>query len=403
MRSGRRSHIVSFISRVSFVGIALGVAALLTVSSVMNGFEHELRSRILSSLSHITLQPLDGGLLHWEQDAETIKSAFPDVQAVAPYIESEVMLMAKGRSAGLMLRGVDPLLENQVSDLGKGVVSGSLDQLQFDRSGILLGKVLADQLGIQIGESVLVMTPDFRVTAAGLIPRLKRYEVVGVFDFGMYSYDSRLAFVHIEQAARLLRMKGAVTGLRLRVSDEERAPFLVGDMVSTLGNHYWGLDWTRRHQNLFSAIKLQKKVMFIILALIVAVAVFNLIATMVMTVREKRGDIAILRTLGMTSSAIVRIFMLHGTLIGLSGIVIGVCVGCGLSLSMEYLVAGLEQCLGMDLLAKDVYLISRLPGKIQLYDVILIVVMTFMLSVLTTLYPAWKASTIPPAEALNHE
>lgn len=402
LRAGWRSHIVSFIAMISLAGIGLGVATLITVMSVMNGFEAELREKILASLSHIVIEPVNSSLDGWALVGREIE-AVPGVTAWAPYIEKEVMIMNDRQAMGVQLRGIEPQAEARVSNFAAYFQNGELARLTSGSYGVLLGKPLADRLGVGVGDKVALVTSDLRVTAAGAIPRFKRFEVVGLFSMGMHLYDSRLVMIHIDDAALLFRMPGQVSGLRVRAADADGAPELLSRMIARLGYGYWGIDWTRRHANLFGAIELQKRVMFIILMLVVTVAVFNLIATMVMIVKEKRGDIAILRTLGLTPGGVLRVFMVLGTLIGVVGITAGVLLGSLLSSMMETLVSGLQRLIGVDLLAQDVYMISTLPGKIDPLDVLIIVSLTLLLSLTATLYPAWRAAKIPPAAALNRE
>lgn len=400
--AGWRSSIVAFIAMISLAGIALGVATLVTVMAVMNGFESQLQDKILSSLSHITVQSMPEPLTDWPSVGAQIE-AVSGVEAWAPYIETEVMVMNDRQATGVQLRAIDPQQEMFVSNVGDYMVEGDLTALQAGEYRILLGRPLAEKLGVGLGDKVSVVTSDLQITAAGTLPRFKRFTVAGVFELGMHIYDNRLIMVQLDDAARLFRMQEKVSGIRVKVAEAELAPKIVPKIIHQLGQGYWGLDWTQRHSNLFGAIELQKRVMFIILMLVVAVAVFNLISTMVMIVKEKGGDIAILRTLGLTSFGIVRIFMILGTLIGAVGIGVGLTIGGALSLSMESLVSLLQRVIGVDLLSQEVYLISTLPGKMNLSDVLMIVILTFILSFTATLYPAWRAAQIPPAEALNRE
>lgn len=400
--AGWRSHIVSFIALISLLGIALGVATLITVMSVMNGFENELKEKILSSLSHVVIETLYTPFSHWERVGEEV-SEHPEVEAWAPYIEKEVMIMNDRQAMGVQLRGVEPVAEAEVSRFANFFQSGRFSELRSGEYGVLIGESLAERLGVEVGDKIALVTSDMRMTAVGAIPRFKRFEVKGIFSMGMHLYDSRLIMIHIDDAARLFRMQGEVSGLRVRLQESERAPEVVTQIVSRLGRGYWGIDWTKRHANLFGAIDLQKRVMFIILMLVVAVAAFNLIATMVMIVREKRGDIAILRTLGLTSRGVLKIFMLLGTLIGVVGISIGLVLGMTLSVMMESIVETIQRLIGVELLAQDVYMISTLPGKIDPVDIFLIVLLTLLLSFSATLYPAWRAAKIAPAAALNRE
>ncbi|HEY5791470.1 MAG TPA: lipoprotein-releasing ABC transporter permease subunit [Gammaproteobacteria bacterium] len=401
-RAKRRNHFISFISLTSMLGIALGVTALITVLSVMNGFEKELRERILGMASHATLSAFDGRLVDWA-DADRQAARHPEVVGTAPFINSEVMLSAAGRVSGSLLRGVLPEREPEVSVVTQKLVDGRLEALVGGEFGIVLGSELARYLGVRLGDKVTVITPEAAVTPAGILPRLKRFTVVGVFEVGMFEYDRNLALVHLDDAAKLLRLDGAVSGVRLKLVDLFRAPAVVREIAGDLGGGFMVSDWTRQHANFFRAIQVEKRVMFIILLLIVAVAAFNIVSTLVMTVTDKQADIAILQTLGATPGSVMQVFIVQGALIGVIGTLLGLAGGVALALNVETLVPAIERLFGIRFLSPDVYYISDLPSDLQWYDVGRITLMSLLLSLVATLYPAWRAARTQPAEALRYE
>lgn len=401
-RAKRRNHFISFISLTSMLGVALGVMALITVLSVMNGFEKELRERILGMASHATVTGLDGRLQNWRTLNDRIAER-NDVMASAPYIQQEAML-AQGRNvSGAVIRGVLPSFEETVSDVGQHMVRGNMEGLHAGEYGIVLGRELAFALGVGMGDKVTVITPQAAVTPAGILPRLRRFTVVGLFEVGMYEYDRATAFIHLEDAARLFQMDDAVSGLRLKMEDLFQAPWLSNALTRDLGSGYWVRDWTQQHANFFRAVKTEKTVMFIILLLIVAVAAFNIVSTLVMVVTDKQADIAILRTLGLSPGKVMLVFMIQGTVIGLIGTLLGVIGGVSLALNVETIVPAIEQLFNTKFLAPDVYYISELPSDMQISDVVRIALVAFLLTILATLYPAWRASQTQPAEALRYE
>ncbi|MBA3582373.1 MAG: lipoprotein-releasing ABC transporter permease subunit [Gammaproteobacteria bacterium] len=401
-RAKRRNHFISFISVISILGIALGVMTLITVISVMNGFELELRTRILSMASHATIARYADSLDNWQMVAGTAEE-HPDVVAAAPYIEGEVMLSNGRRVSGAILRGVVPAREEKVADIADKMLAGRLSDLAPGEFDIALGSELAALMDVKVGDTVTVITPQATATPVGVLPRLKRFTVSGIFEIGMYEYDRSLAFIHIDDASRLLRMGDGVTGVRLKLNDMFKARQVVADLNERFGDNYWVSDWTRQHANFFSAIQTERRVMFIILTLILTVAAFNLVSTLVMVVTDKQSDIAVLRTLGMTPMGIMKVFMVQGVLIGLVGAVAGVIGGVILALNVERIVAFLEHLLQVQFLSPDVYYISKLPSQLYWGDVALIGCVAFVLSVIATLYPAWRASRIQPAEALRYE
>ena len=401
-RSRRRNHFISFISLISMLGVMLGVAALIVVLSVMNGFEQELRQRILGMTAHATVSNFDIRVEQWPRLADQV-AGHPHVIGTAPYIEGEAIFRHGRILTGGMLYGVLPARESQVSEVGQRMVAGRLEDLTDGGYGVVLGKALAEALGVGIGDAVDLMVPQANLTPAGLIPRLRRFRVVGVFEVGMYEYDRTQAFVHLADAARLMSLGDAVSGVRLKLDDVYRAPQVSRDLVQVLDPGYFATDWTRRHANFFRAIRTEKTVMFIILAMIVGVAAFNIVSTLVMVVTDKQGDIAILRTLGASPASIMGVFIVQGVLIGTVGTLAGVAVGVLIALNVETLVPFIERAVGFQFLPADVYYISELPSRLEITDVVRISVLAFALSLLSTLYPAWRAARIDPAEALRYE
>jgi len=401
-RARRRTRFISFITLTSVLGIALGVTALITVLSVMNGFEAELRDRILGMTSHASISGMEGQLHDWQTLIPAVESE-PRVVGWAPYIEGQAMLSSDRRVSGVMLRGILTDMEPRVSEVAQRVVEGQLEALRAGEFGIVLGAELADYLGVVAGDKITVISPQLSSTPAGILPRLKRFTVVGVFKVGMYEYDRNLALIQMDDAARLLRMDQAVTGLRLKLADVFYAREVVQALGPRLPGAYQIADWTQAHSNFFKAIQTEKRVMFIILLLIVAVAAFNIVSTLVMVVTDKRADIAILRTQGMTPGDVMGIFIVLGTLIGAFGTLLGGAGGILLALNVETLVPALERFFGVQFLSADVYYISELPSKLLWTDVARITGMAFLLSILATLYPAWQASRIKPAEELRYE
>ncbi len=401
-RAKRRNHFISFHSLLSMLGIALGVAALITVISVMNGFEKELRQRILGVVSHATVTGVGGVLQDWQEVLDFV-TAHEEVVAAAPYIRGEGMLSHGSRVAGTVLRGVLPAQEGGVSELTKKMVAGRLDALQAGRFGIVLGKDLAYALGVGLGDKVTLIIPQASVTPVGVLPRMKRFTVVGIFEVGMYEYDSAFAMLHLGDAARLFRMDGAVSGVRLRLRDLFQAPALARQLARELPVGYRVRDWTQQHVNFFRAVKMEKTVMFIILLLIVAVAAFNLVSTLVMMVTDKHGDIAILRTLGTSPLGIMAIFIVQGGMIGLVGVLLGLLGGVSLAQNIDIVVPAIEQLFGMKFLAPDVYYISELPSDMRWSDIVEITGIALLLCLSATLYPAWRAARTQPAEALRYE
>jgi len=384
------------------LGVALGVAALITVLSVMNGFEKELKERILGMTSHAFITGQDGTLRDWKK-LQTSLQDNPDLVDSAPFVEGQAMLSQGSRVRGTLVRGIDVEQEKTVSTIGDKIIQGQLEALTDGSFGIVLGKDLAIAMGVATGDKITLITPHVSPTPAGVIPRLKRLTVVGVFEIGMYEYDSSLAIMNMTDAAKLFKIPGKVTGLRLEFDDVFQAPQLLRNVMQDVSTEYRGADWTYQHANFFRALKTEKTVMFVILMLIVAVAAFNIVSTLVMMVTDKHPDIAILRTLGMTPGSVMGIFMVQGTLIGLIGTGLGVIGGVALALNVETLIAKLESLIGYQFLPADVYYISSLPSELEWHDVSVIAITAFVLSILSTLYPSWRASQVKPAEALRYD
>ena len=403
-RAKRKNHFISFISLTSMIGIALGVAALIIVLSVMNGFQAELRNRILGVASHIEITENSNKLSRWQSLAKQA-AAQPNVQASAPYIMTQGMLSYGQAVQGALIRGVLPEQEDNVADLGKSMQVGQLSDLVPGEFNIILGADLAYNLGVSVGDKVVLMAPQGQFTPTGVIPRLKQFNVVGLFQIGMYEYDAGLALIDIQDAAKLYRMGDQISGLRLKINDLFDAPAMAIELnrhLLPLGSYYI-TDWTRQHANFFKAIQLEKRVMFIILTLIVAVAAFNIVSTLVMAVTDKRADIAIMRTLGASPASIMQIFIIQGALIGVIGTFFGAILGIAIALHIDTIIPFIENLFQVQFLAKDVYYISELPSKLEWRDTVTIIMTSVVLSFIATLYPSYKASKINPAEALRYE
>lgn len=401
-RAKRRNHFISFISGVSMAGITLGVMALIVVLSVMNGFQDELRTRILGVASHMELSGPDQRLGDWRALAEQV-AKHPEVRGFAPYVAGQGLLVMGENTKGAMIRGILPGQEDQVTDIGAHMRVGSLADLKPHAFNIILGADLASALGVAVGDKVTVIVPQGVVTPAGLLPRMKQFNVVGLFAVGMYEYDAGLALMHIDDAARLYRLGDAVSGLRLKLADMDRAPWVTRDLARTLVGDYYISDWTMSHANFFRAVAIEKRMMFIILLLIVAVAAFNIVSTLVMAVTDKQPDIAILRTLGASPGSIMKVFMVQGSLIGVIGTLLGVVLGVLLAFNVETVVPVIERLFHVDLFPADVYYISELPSKVIWSDVGTIAGVSLLLAFLATLYPSWRAARVQPAEALRYE
>ena len=401
VRSHGRNRFLSFISVISMLGIAVGVAVLIVVLSVVNGFETELRERLLSMTSHATISGYTDELSNW-QDLRGIALRHDEVVGAAPYVEAEAMLLANGAMSGALLSGIDPELEQTVSGVHEKMTTGELGSLGPGAYNIVLGKALAEALDVGDGDKVYVAVAHSRVTPVGIFPTVKKFTISGLFEVGMHEYDRNVGFIHQSDAQKLYRMGSRVTGVRLKLVDLFRAPVVVREVAQDIGGVYVS-DWTRRHVNFFRSIQTTKSILFVILLLVVGVAAFNIVSTLVMVVKEKEGDIAILRTLGSTPASITGIFMVQGTIIGFVGTMAGVALGLLIAVNTEVLVQGLEAVLNTKLLAPDVYFISDLPSEVRARDLLVISTTAFAVSFLSTLYPARRAARTQPAEVLRYE
>jgi lipoprotein-releasing system permease protein len=407
LRSTHRRGFVSFVALMSVCGLMLGVATLIVVLSVMNGFERELRSRILAVTSHATIAGLNGTLPDWRAVEEAVRRQ-PGVQAAVPYIESQALFAHGTALAGANVRGVLPEEERSATGLAQHLIAGRLEDLAAGSYGIILGSALAHELHAAVGDAVVLIAPEGTATPTGVVPRMRRFHVVGLFKSGMYEFDRGLALVHLEDAARLFHESGGVSGLRLAFNDPLRAPTLVRQVARQVSQQlgiqgFYVTDWTQDHANFFRSIEITKSMLFIILLMLVAVAAFNIVATLVMIVKEKQTDIAILRTLGAAPRNVLITFAVQGVLIGLAGTIGGALLGKLVSDNLETLVAGLERLVGTQFLDARVYYMSDLPAYVEGTDVLKVCAVALLLCVLATLYPAWRAARTAPAEALRHE
>lgn len=402
LRAKRRNHFISFISAISMLGIILGVWALITIISVMNGFHNDLRERILFVVSHVTVQAQSGFLENWRPVADYAHGQ-DDVKASAPFVLGQGLLTSGKQVRGALIRGIYPAYEQTVSELMNHVVTGSVADLQPGMYSIVLGKQLAQSLGVEIGDKVNLVAPKGKVTPAGVLPRMKRFTVAGLFEIDMYEYDNGIALVHIDDLRKVLGIGDAVSGVRLKLRDIDRARSLRGELQRALGNGFRVRDWTQEHRNFFRALEIEKRVVFIVLMLIVAVAAFNLVSTLVMIVTDKQSDVAILRTLGMSPGSIMRVFMVQGSVIGIIGVVAGGSIGVITALNIETLIPWLEQLFNTELFPSDVYVISEFPAKLEWTDVMFVISASLIMSFLATIYPALRASRVEPAEALRYD
>jgi lipoprotein-releasing system permease protein len=402
-RAKRRNHFISFISLISLLGITLGMTALITVMSVMNGFQKEVRSRILGVASHIQISGLDGALTDWQRVArEALKH--PQVEAAAPYVSAQGMVSFNNVVSGVVVRGILPDMEDRVADLGQMMIDGKLDDLVPGRFGIVIGRELARALGLFTGDKIVLISPQGQVTPAGILPRLKQFTITGIFEAGHFEYDSGLVLIHLADAQKLYRMENdEVSGVRLKLRDLFLAPQVAQELVPMISADVHISDWTRQHANYFRAIQIEKRMLSLILALIIAVAAFNIVSTLVMAVTDKQSDIAILRTLGASPRSIMKIFIVQGTLIGIVGTALGVIGGVLLAYNIEAVIAAIERVFSVQFLSREVYYISEIPSDPQLADIVTVAVVSFVLTLLATLYPSYRASKVNPAEALRYE
>lgn len=400
VRAKRRNHFISFISLTSMLGLMLGVAVLILVLSVMNGFDHELRTRVLGMVPHAKIESREG-LSDWQALAERV-AQHERVIGVAPYVEQQGMFSVGGRNEGAMVNGIEPEYEDQVSIIGRHMQQGSLDDLMPGEWNVVLGSILARRLGVGVGDRVTLLVPEASITPGGVFPRLKRFTVSGIFSVGA-DLDASLAYANIEDMQTLARLGDNVGGLRLELDDLFAASDVTRSIVSELGNNYRGFDWTFSHGNLFQAIQMEKRMIGLLLTVIIAVAAFNIVSTLVMVVTDKHADIAILRTIGATPRSIMGIFIVQGMAIGIIGILVGVAAGISLALTISDLIHGVESLFGIQFLDAGVYFISSLPSRLHWEDVGNIVAAAFGLTFLSTLYPAWRAARIQPAEVLRYE
>jgi len=401
-RATRRNGFISFISGVSMLGIALGVAALIIVLSVMNGFQKEVRDRMLRVVAHIEIFTPQGDAL--PDPSRTLQEArrHPEVLGAAPFIAVQALLARGDTMKGAIVRGIDPQREPEVADLDSALKQEVLQRLVPGQFGIVLGADLARSLGVRTGDPVTLIAPSGQVTPAGVVPRLKQMTVVGTFDSGHYEYDSTLAMLHMEDAQRIFRLEGP-TGIRLRIRDLHQAREVAQQLAGSLSGDLLISDWTRQNKSWFAAVQLEKRMMFIILTLIVAVAAFNLVSTLVMTVTDKRADIAILRTLGASPASIMGIFVVQGAMVGVIGTFAGLLLGLSIACNIDVIVPAIEQAFHASFLPKDIYLISRMPSDPQQGDILPITLISLLLAFVATLYPSWRASRVNPAEALRYE
>jgi lipoprotein-releasing system permease protein len=401
-RAKRRNHFISFISMISMLGIGLGVMALIVVLSVMNGFQKEIRARILGVTPHLQVMSDSGQLNDWQHTLDIVAS-HPEIRAAAPFVSGQGMISLNESVEGVMVRGILPDAEQRLTALGDKMKHGSLNDLRAGEFNIILGVDLARALGAHVGDSVLLITPQGQITPAGMLPRLKQFHVVGIFEIGMAPYDNALALIQLEDAQKLYRMGDSVSGISGSLNNLDLAPRVAFELEGKLPKDTYATDWTRQNANYFSVVAMEKKMMFIILSLIVLVAAFNIVSTLVMAVTDKQADIAILRTLGASPKSIMKIFMVQGMLIGLIGMGLGVIGGVVIALNIGTIVPFIEHLFGVQFLSKEFYYISELPSDLQRGDVIVVAGMSFLISLFATIYPSWRASKVQPAEALRYE
>ncbi|MBL1294647.1 MAG: lipoprotein-releasing ABC transporter permease subunit [Thiotrichales bacterium] len=401
-RAKRRNHFISAISLVSILGLAVGVIVLITVISVMNGFQKEIRDTILGATSHVTVSGTEGRLSNWQSLVEQ-SLQFDHVVGAAPYVRGEGMISTGGKVNGVLVRGILPNQEVTVSDFGDRMLEGSLDDLVVGEFNIILGFDLARAVNARVGDKITLITPQVTLSPVGVLPRLKRFTVKGIFRLGNYQYDSSIALTHLEDAAKLFRLPGKVSGVRLKLDDMFAAPAVSRELLNGLPEVYYVSDWTKANVNYFKAVETEKSVMRIILFFIVAIATFNIVSTLVMLVTDKESDIAILRTLGASPGVVMRIFIVQGTVIGVLGIILGTIVGVILATNVGVIVPAIEEFVGRELFSSEIYYLSGVPSEFRWEDLGIIVSVSFVLTILATIYPAWRASRLQPADALQYE
>jgi len=399
-RAKQRNRFASFISVMATLGIILGVAAMITVLSVMNGFGKELRQRILSVVSHVTVESIDGSLGNWKSTQQRLLKS-QEVKAVAPYVDGEGLLAKGAKSQGVVIRGIDPGKEKQVSQFADNLVTGNIEALKPGSNSVVLGKVLADTLGAKPGSRVVLITDTGSHNLSS--PRLTQLNVVGIFSVGMYQQDKGLVLLNIHDATKIFKTGDEITGLRVRLKDAYQAQVFADRLQEELGDYYIVRNWMDRHSNFFIALQDQKRIMFLVLMLVVSVAAFNIVSTLVMMVTDKQSDIAILRTVGMSPASIMLVFIFQGMLVAAIGVLVGVVLGIFIAANSEIIVHGIEQILNMKLLSPDIYPITDLPSDIQITDIIKITTAAMIVSFLSTIYPAWRAARTQPALALRYE
>lgn len=402
-RAKRRNHFISFISLISLLGITLGMTALITVMSVMNGFHKEVRTRILGVASHIQVSGVNERLADWQGVADEA-SQHSQVEAAAPYVSAQGMVSFDQVVRGVLVRGILPNTEDKVADFSQMMVSGKLNNLAPGEFGIVIGTELARTLGVSKGDKIVLISPQGQMTPVGILPRLKQFTIAGIFEAGHFEYDSSLVLIHIADAQKLYRMKGGqVSGVRLKLHDLFQAPQVVRELAPIISSNTYISDWTSQHANYFRAIQIEKRMLSLILALIIAVAAFNIVSTLVMAVTDKQPDIAILRTLGASPRSIMKIFIVQGTLIGVFGTVLGVIGGVLLAFNVDSVIALIEYLFTVQFLSREVYYISKIPSDPHLVDIVTVAIVSFGLTILATIYPSYRASKVNPAEALRYE
>ncbi|MDD2915964.1 MAG: lipoprotein-releasing ABC transporter permease subunit [Gallionella sp.] len=401
-RAKRRNHFISFISLISMLGMALGVMALIVVLSVMNGFQKEIRARMLGASPHLEVVADGGRMYDWHAVLGNV-TQHPQVSAAAPYVAGQGMLSFGQSVQGVMVRGIDPAQETAITELSDKMKTGELSDLRGGEFTIMLGSDLARSLGVRRNDKVMLIAPQGQITPAGMMPRLKQFRVAGIFEIGMAPYDNSLALIHLNDAQKLFQLGDAVTGISAKLHEIDLAPLVAAELQSQLPPELYANDWTHQNSNYFRAVQMEKKMMFIILSLIVAVAAFNIVSTLVMAVTDKQADIAILRTLGASPRSIMKIFIVQGVVIGLIGTMLGSLGGIALALNLDVVVPFIEHLLGVQFLAKDVYYITELPSDLRYHEVALVTGISFVISLLATLYPSYRASKTQPAEALRYE